>query len=170
MQLLLGLTRAGQTVLAPTMGRWCDRFGSRPVMLVSLVICGTGPLFFIAATPDRWWWLIGAYVAWIAYAGLNVGFDNAKLKLAPPDNTAPYLAAYYALADFVFAATTVATGVCIDRLVAAGHERIEVYAGVFLVGFIGRMLGVPVLMTMHEPGALRLRDLPARLARRSPPP
>ena len=69
----------------------------------------------------------------------------------------------------MFAATTVATGVCIDRLVAAGHERIEVYTGVFLVGFVGRMLGVPVVMAMNEPGALRLRDLPAQLARRSTP-
>jgi MFS family permease len=166
MQALLGMMRVGQTALAPTMGKWCDLWGSRPVMIVSLLVTGVGPLFFIAATPDRWWWLAGAYVVWMAYAGLNVGFDNAKLKLAPPDNTAPYLAVYYALADCVFAATTVATGLCIDRLVSAGHDQMRVLAGVFFVGFLGRMLGVPLLMAIEEPGALRLRDLPARIWRR----
>ena len=168
MQLLQGLMRAGQTAIAPTMGRCCDLWGSRPVMIVSLLVSGIGPLFFVAATPDRWWWLVGAYIAWTAYAGLNVGFDNAKLKLAPPDNTAPYLAVYYALADFVFAVMTVAAGLCIDGLVGAGWDQTQVYAGVFIVGFFGRLLGVPILIGMEEPGALRLRDLPARIWRRSP--
>jgi len=166
MQALLGMMRIGQTALAPTMGKWCDLWGSRPVMIVSLLVVGVGPLLFIAATPDHWWWLVGAYVVWTAYAGLNVGFDNAKLKLAPPDNTAPYLAVYYALADFVFAVMTVASGLCIDWLVGAGHDQTKVYAGVFFVGFLGRMLGVPLLMAIDEPGALRLRDLPARFRRR----
>jgi MFS family permease len=167
MQMLQGMMRAGQTALAPTMGKWCDLWGSRPVMIVSLLVSGVGPLFFIAATPDRWWWLIGAYVVWMAYAGLNVGFDNAKLKLAPPDNTAPYLAVYYALADFVFAVMTVASGLCIDWLVDAGHDRMHVYAGVFFVGSLGRMLGVPLVIAIDEPGAVRLRDGLARIWRRT---
>jgi MFS family permease len=162
MQSLQGTMRVGQTALAPTMGRWCDQWGSRPVMIISLLIVATGPLFFVAATPDCWWWLIGAYVAWMAYAGLNVGFDSAKLKLAPADNTAPYLAVYYALADFVFATTTVATGLCIGRLVSADYDPIRVYGGVLLAGFLGRVLGVPLLMRLQEPGAKRLREILSR--------
>ena len=95
LQTLLATMRAGQMAIAPTMGRWCDAFGSRPVMIVSQLVVATGPLFLFMATRERWWWLVGAYVVWIAYAGLNVGLDNIKLKLAPADNNAPYLAAYY---------------------------------------------------------------------------
>jgi hypothetical protein len=98
----------------------------------------------------------------MAYAGLNVGFDSAKLKLAPADNTAPYLAVYYALADFVFATTTVATGLCIGRLVSADYDPIRVYGGVLLAGFLGRVLGVPLLMRLQEPGAKRLREILSR--------
>ena len=86
LQTIVATMRAGQMALAPTMGRWCDAFGSRPVMILSQLVVATGPLFLFMATRERWWWLVGAYVAWIAYAGLNVGLDNIKLKLAPADN------------------------------------------------------------------------------------
>ena len=86
MQGILAMMRVGQTGLAPTMGRWCDRWGSRPVMIVSQLIVALGPLCFYFATPAAWWWIVVAHVAWMAYAGLNVGLDSVKLKLAPDDN------------------------------------------------------------------------------------
>lgn len=73
LQTIIATMRAGQMALAPTMGRWCDAFGSRPVMILSQLIVATGPLFLFMATREHWWWLVGTYVAWIAYAGLNVG-------------------------------------------------------------------------------------------------
>lgn len=75
------------------------------------------------------------------------------------DNTSPYLADYFALNDFVFATTAVAIGLGVDWLTLAGYDAIKVYAGVMLVGFLGRMLGVPLLMAIDEPGARKLRDL-----------
>ena len=161
-QALTGMMRAGQTLVAPRQGRWCDLWGSRPVMVLSLLAVSTGPLFFIAATPAHWWWLVGAYVVWIAYAGLNVGFDAIKLKLAPRDNNVPYLAVYFALGDCVLGATTVAVGMGMDRLIDAGYPSASVYVGVFVAGWLGRLLGVPLLMRIPEPGALRLRDVLTR--------
>lgn len=158
-QALTGFMRGGQTFVAPALGRRCDWWGSRPVMVLSLLVAGTGPLFYMVATPERWWWVAGAYVVWIAYAGLNVGFDALKLKLAPGDNNVPYLAVYYALSDCVFGATTVVVGLLIDRLLGAGWQPTKVYLGVFFVGWLGRMMAVPVLMRIEEPGAMRLREL-----------
>jgi MFS family permease len=78
MQAMRGMMRAGQSAIAPSMGRLVDRWGNRPIMALAQAIVATGPLFFLFATPERWWLVGGAFVAWIAYAGLNVGLDNIK--------------------------------------------------------------------------------------------
>jgi MFS family permease len=93
-QLLQGMMRAGQMAIAPWVGRLVDRVGNRPVMIVSQLIVSTGLLFFLIATPERPWVIGGAFLVWSAYAGLNVGLDNIKLKLAPADNNAPFVAIY----------------------------------------------------------------------------
>jgi len=161
LQTITATMRAGQMALAPTMGRWCDAFGSRPVMIVSQLIVATGPLFLFLATRERWWWLVGAYVAWIAYAGLNVGLDNIKLKLAPADNNAPYLAAYYTVSDVVYGSSILAAGWTCDRLEDRGFDLLNIYAGVFLLGWLSRTLVAALLVPIDEPGAWRVRDLVA---------
>ena len=101
------------------------RSASRPVMIVSQLVVATGPLFLFMATRERWWWLVGAYVAWIAYAGLNVGLDNIKLKLAPADNNAPYLAAYYTVSDVIYGSSILLAGWTFDRLEDRGFDTAQ---------------------------------------------
>jgi Na+/melibiose symporter-like transporter len=166
LQTITATMRAGQMAIAPTMGRWCDAFGSRPVMIVSQLIVATGPLFLFFATPEHWWWLTGAYLVWIAYAGLNVGLDNLKLKLAPADNNAPYLAVYYSVGDFIFGASVLAAGWTCDRLEDRGFDLLNIYAGIFLLGWLGRTLVAALLVPIDEPGAWRVRELLAHGLRR----
>jgi len=64
--------RIGQWGVSPWIGRLADRLGNRPVMIVSQLLVAAGLLFFALATPQHWAWLIGAWVLWVAYAGLNV--------------------------------------------------------------------------------------------------
>ena len=165
-QTMTATMRAGQMAIAPTMGRWCDAFGCRPVMIVSQLVVATGPLFLFMATRERWWWLVGAYVAWIAYAGLNVGLDNLKLKLAPADNNLPYLAAYYTVSDFIFGTSVLVAGWIFDRLEDRGFEILHIYAATFLLGWLGRTLVAALLVPIQEPGAWRVRDLVAYGARK----
>ncbi len=161
-QTITATMRAGQMAIAPTMGRWCDAIGSRPVMIASQLVVATGPLFLFMATRARWWWLVGAYVVWIAYAGLNVGLDNLKLKLAPADNNIPYLTAYYTVSDFIFGTSVLVAGWIFDRLEDRGVEILTIYAGTFLLGWLGRTLVAGLLAPIEEPGAWRVRDLAAR--------
>ena len=161
MQTLNGMMRAGQSAIAPTLGRRVDQWGNRPVMMVAQAIAATGPLFFLFATPERWWLVAGAYVAWIAYAGMNVGLDNIKLKLAPPDNNAPYLAVYHAISDLANGAATIAGGLFFDRLPAGGSDALALYAGLFVAGWLGRTVAVLFVAWLIEPGARRLRELTA---------
>jgi MFS family permease len=159
MQTIIATMRAGQMAIAPTMGRWCDTYGSRPVMIMSQLVVATGPLFLFMATRETWWWLLGAYLAWIAYAGLNVGLDDVKLKLAPSDNNAPYLAAYYSASNLIFGSSILIAGWTFDRLEDRGFNTLSIYAGTFLVGWIGRTLVAALLIPIREPGAWRMRDV-----------
>jgi predicted MFS family arabinose efflux permease len=157
---LQGMMRAGQWSIAPWMGRMVDRWGNRPVMIVSQLVTATGPLFFLFATPEQRWLVAGAFVAWIAYAGLNVGLDNLKLKLAPADNNAPYLAVYYAVCDLANGLATVLGGVLIERVFASDAETaMRIYVWAFIAGWLGRTVAAAVAATLIEPGAKRLREL-----------
>lgn len=70
----------------PIWGRFCDRFGCRPSLLISLSVwMGFGYLYFLV-TPDRLWilymiWAIGG----MAGAGFLFGTFNMILKLIPPE-------------------------------------------------------------------------------------
>lgn len=154
--LLQGLMRLGQTAIAPWMGRLVDRYGSRPVMTVSQLIAASGLLFFLAASPSRWWLIVGAFIAWVAYAGLNVGLDNIKLKLAPADNNAPYLAVFHATGDLANGLATVAGGLLYDQQLLAGTAPLSLYAWLFFLGWLGRTLTALLIARLIEPGAQRI--------------
>jgi hypothetical protein len=120
-------------------------------MIVSLLIASAGLLFFLAASLQQPWWIAGAYVAWIAYAGLNVGLDNSKLKLAPADNNAPYLAAYHAVSDVANGAAIVCGGLLYDRLAEGGSDSLALYARLFFWGWVARTSAVFFLARLIEP-------------------
>jgi MFS family permease len=160
MQSLRGMMRVGQSSIAPSVGRLCDRWGNRPVMIIAQLIVATSSLFYLAATPERWWLLIGAHVAWIAYVGLNVGLDNIKLKLAPSDNNAPYVALYQALSDLSHGVTILVGGALIDEhLRAGGTAAIRLFGEVFLLAWIARTLVVILLVRLIEPNARSLHEI-----------
>jgi Na+/melibiose symporter-like transporter len=158
-QLLQGSMRAGQFMLAPWAGRLVDRWGNRPVMIVSQLVSATGPLFFLAATPEQPWLVAGAFGVWIAYVGLNVGLDNIKLKLAAENNNAPYIAMYHALSDLANAVAIVAGGTILQQLFEGGSQALRLYAQWFFLGWIGRTLVAGLAARIIEPGAGRVRDL-----------
>ncbi|MEX2308530.1 MAG: MFS transporter [Pirellulales bacterium] len=158
-QVLQGAMRTGQLAIAPWMGQLVDRWGNRPVMVVTQLVAATGSLFFLAATPERPWLVAGAFAVWVAYAGLNIGLDNIKLKLAAEDNNAPYIAAYYALSDLTNGLAIVAGGMLVERLADNGSEAMRLYAQLFLLAWIGRTLAALLAARLIEPGARRLRDL-----------
>lgn len=158
-QLLQGITRGGQFAIAPWMGRLVDVWGNRPVMIVSQAIVMTGPLFFVAATTARPWLIAGAFVVWIAYAGLNVGLDNIKLKLAPADNNAPCVAVYHSVADLANGLTIIFGGWLLDRLHGPATQVAALYTTIFVIGAAFRALAIPLLGRLAEPGARRLHEL-----------
>ena len=158
---ILGLQtflRGGQWGVSPWLGRLADRFGNRPVMAVSLLLAATGPLFYGLATPQRPWWIVGAWVVWIAFAGLNVCLPNLLLKLSPVRSNIPYIAVFYAVSGLAFAGGNVLSGALADfwgdrhLALLPGLPVMDYYHAAFLLGWIARSLGVVVLWWVVETG------------------
>ena len=157
--LSLGLqtgTYLGQWAVSPWVGRLADRLGNRPVMFVGQLLVGAAMLFFAVATPSHWWWLIGAWVLWIAYAGMNVCLPNLMLKFAPREVNASYVAAFYATSGLCLAASAVLGGVIVDlyknlTVSLPGGFAISFLPYLFIFGWITRSLGALLLLWIIEP-------------------
>ena len=137
------------------MGRFADRLGNRPVMLLSLPIVASGPLFYFFSTPEEWHWMTGAWIVWIAYAGLNVCLPNPMLKLAPSTDRASYIASFYAISGLCIAASTVLGGALFDWFQDARFDvlgrQFDFYQYSFLFDWITRTMGVLLLWLILEP-------------------
>ena len=147
--------RLGQLAISPTMGRLADRLGNRTVMLATLPIVASGPLFYFFSTPDAWYWMIGAWVVWIGYAGLNVALPNLMLKLAPIEDRTSSIACFYAISGVCIAGSTLLGGMLFDRFGEArflvpGLGEIDFYQYSFLFGWITRTMGVLLLLMIVE--------------------
>jgi MFS family permease len=155
-------TRVGQLAVSPTLGRWADRVGNRPVLMACLPVIASSMLFFFVASPACWYWIVGAWVAWIAYAGVNVCQPNLMLKLAPADLRPPYVAAYYTASGLCVAASMIVGGVAFDALrdsfgyspisLLGGALAIDLFQVLFLFGFVTRAMSMLVLLWVREPG------------------
>lgn len=152
--------RIGQLALSPTLGRWADRAGNRTVLAVSVPVIASSTLFFCVATPAAWYWAIGAWVAWIAYAGVNVAQPNLMLQLAPASARPAYVAAYQTASGLCVAASMIVGGVAFDGLygrfgpgvlpLPLAWLRIDLFQAIFLFGFLTRTMSLLVLLAVRE--------------------
>ncbi len=141
----------GQSSVAAWSGRLVARFGAKRVMMPAQVAVAFGTLCFYLASPDQPWWIALAYLTWVAWAPINIGLDTLKLNLADSENNAPYLAVFHAASDFTNAFTVLGGGLLYDTLAAGDSQAMRVYAGLFLAGWVGRMLAVPLIARLVEP-------------------
>ncbi len=83
MVLLPLVMRLGQMALTPWVGRFSDRYGNKPTILLCQALVAFGPFFYLLATPAHPEWLAGAFIVWSAFVGLNVCLPNLTFRLAP---------------------------------------------------------------------------------------
>jgi Na+/melibiose symporter-like transporter len=159
--------RLGQLSVSPALGRMADCVGNKSVMLFCLVLTAQGPLFYLFSTPQAPWWFAGAWIVWVAYAGLNIGLPNLMLKLASGQSSGatgclsasasntPYIAAYFTVTGLCYAANTILGGWLFDRY---GNSTFIFLGGsldynqwIFLIGWAARCLGIIALLLVIEP-------------------
>lgn len=159
-------TRGGQFLVSPAVGRWADRQGNRRVLLTTLPLVAAAPLFYWLATPQQPGWIAGAWILWIAYAGLNVALPNLTLNLAPAGSQASYIATYYGVTGLCLAVSTVVGGLLQDAYAGhaftlfAGQVRLDYYAAIFLFAWLSRTAGLGLLWRLPEDKGISWRPKP----------
>jgi len=166
------LTQLGQIGLAPFVGSFSDRFGNKPTLIVCQLIVATGPLFYLLATPEQPWWIVGAWLAFSAYVGLNICLPNLMLKLAPGHDKSAYVATYFAITGLAYGVSTIVGGWLLDSLeLFMEFERFVVgpfvftrFGYLFYIAWVTRTLAVVLLFAIVEPGARTWRQILNRRA------
>jgi len=176
MELLRMVTRGGQIVLSPSIGRWVDRYGNRLMLLVCQAIVATGSLFYWAARPGSEWWILGAWIAWSAYAGINLATSNLTIKLAPRGNSTTHLATYFAVTGLSYSLFTLVGGWCFEWIQAGAEQYtvgpwdVDRFGYQFLIAFVLRGMGVLFVLGLIDPGASSLREILRIIVKGNPSP
>ena len=146
--------RLGKWSLAPAVGRLCDRHGNKPVLIGSQLLVAAAMLFFAAATPEHTYVVAGAWLLWIAYAGLDIGLPNLMLALSPRERDASFIALYYAASSLCFGLSTILGGWLVDdwRDTAwqLGGLTLGLFPAIFVLGWLLRSAGVLLLRRIDE--------------------
>ena len=141
-------SRGLQTLVLPWVGKQVDRHGNVPVLVISQGIVAAALLFFLIATPEAKWWIVGAYVCWVAYAGTNVAMPNLMLRLSVPEFSTAYSAAWFASTQLAYALSALVGGALFDLMsdhwepIYLGTWRIDHFAAILFAGFLLRSLGM----------------------------
>ena len=109
-----GASQGVQSLVMPGCGRALDRWGGVPILTISQVFVALAMVFYLLASPSHWWWIVGSYVLWIAYAGINTAMPKLMLSFSPPGQYAAYSAAWFATLELVFGLTLLAGGLLFD--------------------------------------------------------
>src|SRR5205809_5531496 len=87
-----------QFIFSPLLGAWSDRFGRRPVILISCFGLGLDYIF-MALAPSLKWLLVGRIISGITASNISSAFAYVT-DVTPPENRAKqfgYLAASFGM-------------------------------------------------------------------------
>lgn len=136
-------------------GGWCDAGEAKPTLVGSLLIASGALGLWLAATPERWWLVFGAYALWGTYAAANLAGRQLTLELAPRGDNTTHLALFRHIGGLCAGLSGLAGGFWLHHLQAiefsttlAGYE-IDPYRLLFAVSLAGRMTAVVWLIPVH---------------------
>jgi MFS family permease len=157
MQWMQTVMRLGQAVLSYVIGPWSDRRGNRAILIASQVAIGAAPLFFLWADAAHPYRLVGAWVLFSAYAGINICLPSLTMLLAPRGEIVPALAAYYAFTSLFVTLGNLAGGYLFDYVRRPEFApwwstmRLDPFAAAFVLAFVTRTAGALLLLRVDDP-------------------
>jgi MFS family permease len=169
--LLWAASWVGGALTAGRLGRMADRFGHRPLLVLSIG-CKSSlmiALVCIPANPQLAFWLL--IPAFMVDAFLNAGITIAQhgflLSYSPAKNRAMYIAAGTALAGMVGGVTSILSGAALRSL--AGWDFSVFTLGVshfhvlFSVSIVLRLIAAMLVLRIEEPEATRTSEVVAQV-------
>jgi len=144
-------------------GRAIDRFGSRPVTVVTFAFVGLCPLLWLFSTPSFhlpiW---VDAFLNGVVWTGASLGLWNLLLDLADdPSHRESYFAIYTVVTGLGAFVASMLSGVIAQalhnfRLTLFGFEFVN-YSVLFLASGLSRFACLPLLLRVQERGSKSVR-------------
>jgi MFS family permease len=151
---------------APFWGRAVDRWGARPVLFQCSLGIALMPALWVITTPGCLWPLaIDAALSGVMWGGHGVASFDLPLGIAPASKRSYYLALFAMASGIGFAVSAAVSGWAADALaVAAGGDL----RPLFVVSALARAACALIALRVHDPDALGVRALIARLPQNAP--
>jgi MFS family permease len=102
---------AGSILMLRPWGRFIDRFGNKPAMIIAIILGSINPFVWLFASADNYWFLFfEAVIAGIMWSGTGVIITNFVLAVAPKGKEQIYSGMYSAVAGLAMVVTMLISG------------------------------------------------------------
>lgn len=159
---------------ARQIGRWAERYGQRPVLILSVSLKSINVIAFLLLPEGNarlaFWVLLPVFCFdSILNTGYTISTVGFMIKNSPRENRAMYIAAGNGFAGMVGGITAVASGIFLDQFdnwrgTLWGKTLIN-YHLIFGISLLLRLLSIYVAWMVHEPTSHRTREMLADIFR-----
>lgn len=137
-------------------GNISDRNGNKLPLMIGLFAVAMAMPFWMLATPETWWWLIGAYILWGVFAVVNITGRNLLLKVSPRGDNQIHFGLFRQVAGLIAGASGLLGGYLLTHLqktefsYALGSFELTAFSLIFLISFVGRLMAPLWLIPVKE--------------------
>lgn len=158
--LLSTVSALGGALALPAWGQLLDRYGNRPVMVVSLIVWQAVNLLWCFLTPSSSTivyiiWALGGMTSMgaIASSGFVLGQFTILLRLIPLEAKSLAIGLNLAATSLAAAVAPIIGGLVLNWALERWPDAISVYHACFLVQPVLALAGCLILLRVHEPQA-----------------
>ncbi|MCX7918921.1 MAG: MFS transporter [bacterium] len=161
-----GLIGAGLALAcSPYFGKLCDRYGNKPVLILTYIVKGFYCFAWLFVTPNNYWiTLTITRLFFCLDIAMVFSASNLLYKISPKSDNTAYMATYTTCMNLSsFLAPIIAGWMTLfakqnDMFTFGGYE-IDSLKLIFLIAGVLRIIAAPMLFWVHEPESVSLRDM-----------
>jgi HEAT repeat protein/MFS family permease len=139
----------------PLWGYLADKFGNKPLLMLSMWGVVFLPYLWFLTDPDRYLWSVGVILfiqvlAGSLWAGVGLTQFNLNVAVAPPEQRAVYMGALSAIVSLMGGLAAFGSGALMEALKTFVADPTRFFV-LFAVASLFRLLALPWLRAIREP-------------------
>jgi len=148
--------------------RMADKFGARPLLMVSATVTSMVPLAFVFVNGQNYFFVPLIFIiSAVSYAAVDISIGQVLFKSAPRKYDAYYLSSFTSLTGLMSALGPIIGGLI--ALIIKNYSSfpfvhiISPLKYVFIISFVLRTMCLPFISRIHEPRAKDVKDILERM-------
>ena len=139
----------------PVWGYLADKFGNKPLLVLSLWGVTFLPYLWFLTDSDRYLWSLGVIyfiqvLAGVLWAGVGLTQFNLNVAVAPPEQRAVYMGALSAIVSLMGGLAAFGSGALMEAMKPFVPDPTRFFV-LFAMASLFRLLALPWLRGIHEP-------------------